>query len=61
MDQIKGAQELKDVVNFIASDSEKTKWSYGSNEKLNFIPTKNLKITINKEELISKGLVPVDM
>jgi len=61
MDQIKGAQELKDVVNFIASDSEKTKWSYGSTAKLNFIPTKNLKITINKNELISKGLVPEDM
>ncbi|MCF8365793.1 MAG: DUF2723 domain-containing protein [Bacteroidales bacterium] len=61
MEQIKGAQELKDVVNFIESDSEKTKWSFGDGGKLNFIPTKNLKISVNKDEIIRKGLIPEDM
>lgn len=61
MDQIKGSQELMDVVNFIESDSDKTKWNYGEGGKLNFIPTKNLKITVNKDEIIKNGVVSEDM
>jgi len=61
LEQIKGAQELKDVVDFIASSNERTKWDFGTGDKLNYIPTKNMKLTINKEEMIRKGLVPEDM
>jgi hypothetical protein len=61
LEQVKGSQELKSVINFVESDSERTKWTVGPGERLNFIPTKNLKITINKDELISKGLVPDEM
>ncbi len=61
LEGIKGRQELKDVVDFIASDNARTKWDFGTGEKLNFIPTKSMKITVDKEEIIKKGLVPKDM
>jgi hypothetical protein len=58
LEGIKGRQELKDVVDFIASDNARTKWDFGTGEKLNFIPTKSMKITVDKDEIIKKGLVP---
>lgn len=58
--QIKGSQELQSIINFVKSDDSRTKWSFGDGE-LNFIPTKNLKLTINKDELIEKGYIPKDM
>lgn len=61
LEQIKGAQELNSIINFIKSDNQRTKWSFGDSDELNYIPTKSLKLTINKDELIEKGLVPKDM
>jgi hypothetical protein len=60
-DQLKGYSELKEVVGFIASDDSRSKLPLQDGSKVNFAPTKNLKITINKDELIAKNLVPKDM
>lgn len=61
LDQIKGAQELGSIINFIKSDNQRTKWSFGDGGELNYIPTKNLKLTINKDEIIKNGYIPEDM
>ncbi len=60
-DRIKGRQELKDVISFIASKDSRTKMPLQDGTYINFAPTKDLKLTINKEQLISKGIVPEEM
>ena len=57
-DNNKGYVEVKDVVNFIASDSDKTKGFTRNGEKADYCPTNKLKITIDKDDVISKGVVP---
>jgi len=60
-DQLKGYSELQEVVSFIASDDSRSKLPLQDGTQVNFAPTKNLKLTINKDELIEKGLVPKEM
>ena len=59
--QLKNPQELKDVISFIASSDVRTKYPLPDGNYLNLMPTKNLKLTVNKEEIIKKGLVPKGM
>ncbi len=60
-DRIKGKQELKDVIDFIASSDTRTKLPLQDGSYVNFAPTKELKITVNKQELLDKGIVPPEM
>ncbi len=59
IDQLGRPAEVKDVIEFIASDDEKTKIRspFIENEKINYIPTKQFKITINKEEILENNVV----
>ena len=57
-DNKKGYVEVKDVVNFIASDNDKTKGFTRNGSKANYCPTNKLKITIDKDDVIKKGVVP---
>lgn len=57
---IAGPVEVKDVFDFITSDDSRTKVEYQNGESLNYLPTKNLKLTINADELIKKGVVKPD-
>ncbi len=52
--------ELMDLVDFIASESDNTKVSFGG-RKVNYFPTKKVKMTINRDALIKSGLVPQNM
>jgi hypothetical protein len=56
--KIPGSVELKDVFDFITSDDSRTKVEYQSGESMNYLPTKNFKITINPDEVIKEGVVP---
>ena len=56
--KIPGYTELSDVFNFITSDNPATMVQYQSGETANYLPTKNFKITINKDEVIKNGVVP---
>jgi len=55
---IKDNAELKQVVDFIASEDERTKLTLQSEEKINFSPTKKFKLTIDSADVVSKGAVP---
>jgi hypothetical protein len=55
---IKDNVELKQVIDFIASEDERTKLTLTSGEKINFSPTKKLKLTIDSADLVGKGAVP---
>jgi len=60
-DRLKGYSELQEVVSFIASDDSRSKLPLQDGSQVNYAPTKNLSLKINKDELIAKGLVPKDM
>jgi len=50
--------ELKDAINFVGSESAASKLDLQNGEQLNYIPTKNLKLTLDSAYLVSKGIVP---
>lgn len=56
-EKIKEPVELKDVIEFIKSDNPQTRLSTNYNEKVDYFPTKKLKITIDKDEILAKGVV----
>jgi len=56
---VKGYFELKDVINFIAN--ENTKLPISENKKINFIPTKKLKLVIDSATVVNNGIVPKNM
>ena len=56
--QIPGAIELKDIVALMLSDNPNDKRQVQSEEPENFLPTKNLKLTINKEAVLQHQVVP---
>lgn len=58
--KIPGSVELKEVFDFITSDDSRAKVEYQSGESMNYLPTKNLKITINPDDVIKNGVVPAD-
>lgn len=53
--------ELKDAINFVAMDLEQSKIPLNSGEKINFLPSKKLKITVDKEAVIRSGIVPKEL
>jgi len=58
---LEGATELSDVINFIASEDSRTKLPLNDGSSINYSPTKNIKLTINKEYLLRNGLVRRDL
>jgi hypothetical protein len=53
------AIELKQVMDFVASDKIETKYQVPNEDPIAYIPTKNYKITINKEVVVSSNTVSV--
>ncbi|EHQ30117.1 glycosyltransferase family 117 protein [Mucilaginibacter paludis] len=58
--KIPGSVELKEVFDFITSDDSRAKVEYQSGETMNYLPTKNFKISINPDDVIKNGVVPAD-
>src|SRR5690606_5646337 len=58
--QIKGAVELKDVLGILLSDNANDKIQLQDGSRDNVLPTKNLKMTIDKKAVIQNKAVPAD-
>lgn len=58
--KIAGSVELKEVFDFITSDDSRAKAEYQSGESMNYLPTKNFKLTVNADEVIKNGIVPAN-
>lgn len=56
-----GPVELKDVIDFVRSDNPRTKVTDMNGRKINYFPTRKLKITVDKEKVIANGIVPESM
>jgi hypothetical protein len=55
---IKGYIELSDLIDFIKSDDPRTFMTTQSGQKVKVFPTKNVKITVDKEACLRNGIVP---
>ncbi len=60
-ERISGPVELKEAIAFIADDSEQTKVPLQSGEKINYLPTTKLKLTVDKAAVIRSGIVPKEL
>ena len=58
--KIPGSVELKDVFDFITSDDSRTKATYQDGSALNYLPTKNFKLTVNPDEVLKNGVITPD-
>jgi len=58
--KIPGPLELNKVFDFITSDNKDAMAQYQNGDQVNYLPTKNLKITVNADEVIKNGAVPVE-
>ena len=53
--------ELKQVIEFVASDNPKTRVSTSMNEQTDYFPTKKFKITVDKDKVLKNGVVKTDI
>ncbi len=60
-DIFEGPVELKDAIEFIKSDNPRTKVGLVSGDKVNYLPARRLKITVDKEAVVRNGIVPENM
>ncbi len=56
-ERMKEYVELKQVIEFVASDDARTQVQTTLNEKTNYFPTKKFKITVDKNKVIKEGVV----
>jgi hypothetical protein len=52
--------ELKDVFDFVTSDNSQTKVQMQDGSFMNYLPTKNFKMTVNANEVVKNGVVTPD-
>jgi len=57
VDRVNDYVELKDMMEFLASDDPKTKTIGGYNERIDYVPAKKVKITIDKEQVLKTNTV----
>jgi len=55
--KIPGFVEVKDIFDFVTSDDKRTQLQYENGETTNYLPTKNLKLTINADEVIKNKVI----
>jgi len=57
-ESVKGAVELKELINFVLSDDPSTKLQVSSGKKIEYFPTHNIKLTVDKKAVLASGTVP---
>ena len=60
-DVFEGPVELKDAIDFVRSENPRTKASDGSGNKVDYFPTRKVKLTVDKEKVVATGIVPESM
>jgi len=58
---IKGHSELRDIINFIADKRDETKLALQDGMKINYSPTKKVRLTVNAAKCIENGIVPPEL
>ncbi|MHC1775191.1 MAG: DUF2723 domain-containing protein [Lentimicrobium sp.] len=53
--------ELKEIIDFIADESERSKVSLQSGESINYFPVRKVRLTVDSAKAVSNGIVPAYM
>ncbi|MFH1118479.1 MAG: DUF2723 domain-containing protein [Bacteroidota bacterium] len=53
--------ELKEIVDFIADESDRSKIALQSGEKINYFPVRRVRLTVDSARAVSNGIVPAYM
>lgn len=57
-EQTKARVDIREVINFVASEDSRSKAPLNTGEEVNFIPTRKLRLVVDKEKAIANGIVP---
>ena len=57
---IQGSTNLKEVFDFITSDDDAFKYTLQDGTKINYLPTKSFKLSVNPDEVVKDGVVSAD-
>ena len=60
-DNVKGSYELKELIDFVKSDDPAYKLSTSSGRKVDYFPTRNFKLTVDKKAVLASGTVSEEM
>lgn len=60
-DRIQGEVDLKEALRFVASDDPRTKQIPEYSGKIDYMPSKNFKLDVDRNKIIEKGIVPESM
>lgn len=60
-ERINQHSNLKDVMNFIASDNPQTKLAAGTEDEMDYVPTKMFKISVDSAKVLANGTVKPEM
>jgi Protein of unknown function (DUF2723) len=58
--KVQGSTDIREVFDFITSDIDEAKVELQNGDKVNYLPTKSFKLTINPNEVVKNGVVSVD-
>ncbi len=53
--------ELIELIKFVAADDERSQISVSGGRKINFIPTKKVRLTVDARKCVENGIVPPEM
>ena len=57
IDRVKDTADIKKVIEFVKSDSEVSKYTFASGEKVDFIPARTVRIPVDKAKVLANGTV----
>ncbi|WP_258135835.1 glycosyltransferase family 117 protein [Mucilaginibacter phenanthrenivorans] len=55
--KIPGSVDVKEIFDFITSDDSRTKVQFQNGDVMNYLPTKNFKLSVNRDEVVKNGVV----
>ncbi|MDZ7741931.1 MAG: DUF2723 domain-containing protein [Bacteroidota bacterium] len=61
IDRIKERVELKKAIDFVADESDRSKIAIQSGEKINYLPTKKIRLTVDSAKCVDNGIVPIEL
>ncbi|MCB0401061.1 MAG: DUF2723 domain-containing protein [Flavobacteriales bacterium] len=57
---VTGFRDVDEIIAFVADDTPKSKVAIGQGKQVDYIPTKNFKVTVDKEKVLANGTVTKD-
>ena len=53
--------ELKELIDFVAIDNDRTKMTVSGGQKINFFPSRKIRLTVDAKKCVENGIVPREM